>query len=373
MFRRITESNPDRARDLFRLHPSELNALLELAWKFRVWEENEENQESGGPDRRSDIPGLPDYLMELFRPIFKSNQDLFIDRSDELRTKKGKVRWDHLIYAYMVENTRIYEIFRRVLEAFFHGEQLGAPTPDSQHWLRSTEELFYREPASFSITAITSHIRQDLRSTRRNAYFRMFGMDLNHGTDDNKSYPYQKTKAVNTDFVAVFEKFLQEVWIGIVNVDNKSGSKPTDDAAIANLAEQLHDMLMARRQYGNLAREEFFFVSMMSWFHLTVSFDSPIVEALRSEASSPQQRLHKIAERVGLPAHGKSKSFFDLADPMSVILTQIEKGTYNDASAVSALYEADFVKDAMNTIITHWSITTGRDMKKRNSSLPAAS
>lgn len=371
MFRRITESNPHLARDLFRLHPSELNALLELAWKFRVWEKN---QEIGRPDRRSDISELPDYLMGLFKPIFKPNKSLFTDGgSDDVGTKQGIVRWDHLIYAYMVENTQIYEIFGRVLEAFLHGEQLGVPTPDSQHWLRNTEELFYREPASFSISAITSHIRPDLRASRRNAYYRMFGMDLNHGTDDNKPYPFQKAKTANTNFVAAFENFLQEIWIGIVNVDNESGSKPTDDAAIANLAEQLHDMLMARWQYGNLAREEFFFVSMMSWFHLTLEFNSPIVAALRAEASSSQQRLFKIAERVGLPAHGKSKSFFDLADPMSWLLTQIEMGTYNEASAVPALYEAGPVQDEMKAIITHWSITTGRNMKAKKSSQPTAS
>ncbi len=366
MFRRITEYNHESAKHLFRLHPSELSALLEMAWKFRVWEADE--KVIGRPDWRSGIPGLPDYLMKnLFNSIFSNNQNLFTAKG------AGKVRWDHLIYAYMVENTQIYEIFGRVLEVFLHGEQLGVPTADSQHWLRNTEELFYREPASFFITAITSHIRPDLRSTRRNAYYRMFGMDLNHGTDDNKSYPYQKAKAANTNFVTAFENFLREVWVGIVNVNNTSGSNPKDDATIANLAEQLHDMLMARRQYGNLAREEFLFVSMMSWFHLTVEFDSPIVEALRAESSSPQQRLHKIAERVGLPAHGKSKSFFDLADPMSWLLTQIEMGTYNEASEVPALYEAGSVQDAMKDIITHWSISTGRNMKAEKSSQPAAS
>ena len=35
--------------------------------------------------------------------------------------------WDHLIYAYMVENTRVYEIFRRVLEEYAYGERLGVP------------------------------------------------------------------------------------------------------------------------------------------------------------------------------------------------------------------------------------------------------
>ena len=54
------------------------------------------------------------------------------------------ILWDHLIYAYMVENTRIYEVFRRVLHEFLHGEKLGVPgSADSQRWLRVTEELFF--------------------------------------------------------------------------------------------------------------------------------------------------------------------------------------------------------------------------------------
>ena len=99
-------------------------------------------------------------------------------------------RWDHLIYAYMIENTRIYEIFRRVVHEFLHGEKLGAPgASETQLWLRTTEELFYRDPPPFSITTVSSHIRPDLRSSRRNAYQRMFGMDLNHGTDENAAIP----------------------------------------------------------------------------------------------------------------------------------------------------------------------------------------
>lgn len=367
MFRRITESNPSKAEDLFRLHPAELNALLELSWKYRVWNQG---WELGRPDRRSDIPELPDYLLNLYGSLVTANQAFFAAGDD---VGVGSVRWDHLIYAYMVENTRVYEIFRKVLEAFLHGEQLGVPTPDSQHWLRNTEELFFRDPAPYSITSVSSGIRSNLDATRRNAYYRMFGMDLNHGTGDNKPFPYEKAKAANSDFVAVFEKFLQEVWVGISNVNNSSGSNPTDNATIANFAEQLHDMLMARRQSGNLSREEFFFVSVMSWFHLSVEFNSPIVVALRAQASSSQQRLNKIAERVGMPAHGKSKNFFDLSDPMSQLLTQIEVGTYNDPGAVGALYQAGTVQDDMRTIITHWSITTGHDMKAGKSTVPAES
>ncbi len=139
----------------------------------------------------------------------------------------------------MIENTRIYEIFRRVVHEFLHGEKLGVPgSAESQRWLRTTEELFYRDPPPFFITAITGYTRPDIHATRRNAYQRMFGMDLNHGTDDNKPYPYVKAEAANSEFVSTFEEFLREVWVGMENVNNTSGANPTDDAKIADLAEE---------------------------------------------------------------------------------------------------------------------------------------
>ena len=71
---------------------------------------------------------------------------------------------------------------------------------------------------------------------------------------------FDTAKAYNGEFVNTFEEFLREVWIGIVNVKNESGSNPTDNAEIANLAEKLYDMLTTRRLGGNLAIEEMFFV-----------------------------------------------------------------------------------------------------------------
>jgi hypothetical protein len=108
----------------------------------------------------------------------------------------------------------------------------------------------------------------------------------------------------------------------------------------------------------------------MSWFHLTLEFNSPIVVALRSEAASPEERLFKIAERVKLPAHGRSRSFFELADPISRVLTLIETGTVNNPAAAPAFYKpaaagANTIPDDMRHIITRWSIVTGRDMKTR--------
>jgi hypothetical protein len=275
--------------------------------------------------------------------------------------------WDHLIYAYMVENTRVYEIFRRVLEEYAYGERLGVPTDDSQRWLRTTEQLFYKDNPPFQIYSLASWIRPDIRAVRRNAYQRMFGMDLNHGTDDNRPYPYPRAAAANTEFASTFEELLREVWRAIENVRNQVGANATDVTTIANLARALFDMLRVRRQeqVGNLGRDELWHVSTMDWLHLTLSFNTPIVHDLKAEANSAAERLLKIGERVGLPGHSRSDSYFRLATNMSLILRELELGTFNDPGGAAALFQTGVFQAAMQETITHWSIATGRDVKIR--------
>lgn len=372
MFRRFAGAVPNGAEELFKCHPAVLMTLLEVAWEYREKDDLTKTPvlPLGHPGRRSAIGELPDYWLVPLREaasIFAPTRPVGIGE-EPTDGDKQTVLWDHLIYAYMIENTRIYEIFRRVLYEFLHGEKLGPPTEEAQFWLRNTEELFFRDPPSFSITNITSHIRSDMRASRRNAYHRMFGMDLNHGTDDSRPYPYVKAEAYNNEFVTIFEEFLRESWIAISNFSNTSGANPTDQGKMNNLAANLQNMLMSRRTNGNLSREEFVFVSMMSWFHLTVEFNSSIVQSLRAEAGGAEQRLFKIAQRVGLPAHGLSKSYFDIADPISRVLIQIEaSGTGIVPALVATKGPANptpnEIQRTVNDIITHWSLITGRDMK----------
>jgi hypothetical protein len=199
-------------------------------------------------------------------------------------------------------------------------------------------------------------------------------MELNHGTDDGKPYPYVRADAANNEFIATFEEFLREVWIGMIYSKATATSNPTDSAKIALLANKLKNMMESRRQDGNLSTAEFPAVTAMHWFHLTLQYkndstSSPIVKALRAEADGTEQRLFKIAERVGLPAHVLSKHFFDIADPISRILIQIETGDFDTPDAVPALFtrvdEANTPEAAMRTIITHWTAITGRDVKAR--------
>lgn len=326
--------------NIFLLRSNELAALLEVAWDERL-----------DPAIRP-TESLQDNLLNPWLATFGG-----------LRPPAQSVRWDHLIYAYMIENTRIFEIFGRVLHEFLHGERLDIPSAQGQRWLQNTEELFYRDAPPFLVYGVRSDIRPDIRASRRNAYYRMFGMDLVHGMDDGRPYLYVKPTAANREFVSTFEQFLQEVWRAISNFTNAVGPNATDVEAIRSLAERLNNMLLARRRAGNLSREEFFFVSAMSWFHLTVETDSPIVHDLSAEAPSPAERLQKIGERVGLFPHRQSGAFFHLATTMSPLLIEIESGIYNLTANVPLLFSNTPIRNTIQEIITPWSLATGRNIK----------
>lgn len=363
------------AMRVFEQHPAALARFLEEAWRAR--------------ERTADNPALayPDNMLKFEVRSYLDNQvaqasgDFYqlplagapapID-PPHLANAAVPATWDQLIYAFMIENTRVFEIVGEVLSQCLGGERLAIPSSEGQQWLRATEELFFRDAPHFAITSVTSIIRPDPRAMRRNAYYRMFGMDLNHGTNHNRPYPYQKPQAANREFVATFEELLREVWRGVENAANTSGPNTTDDESIANLARVLRDMLTARRggQRGNLSREEFTAVATMSWLHLTLQFDSPIIVDLKAEATSPEERLRKVGERVGLPAHSRSYDYFWLAPAISRILTRIEQKEFSTASTARLLYftppgVTDLARDDMMTIINHWSTATGRDMKAR--------
>ena len=148
----------------------------------------------------------------------------------------------------MIENTRAYEIMGRVISEYAQGERLGVLQQDASYqWLRTTEELFYKDASPFQPFNLVSRIRPDIAATRRNAYYRMFGMDLNHGRDGAAAYPYIKPPVANREFVATFEEFLREVWRAIENANNLLANNPTDFPAIQDLALRLQNMLTARR------------------------------------------------------------------------------------------------------------------------------
>jgi hypothetical protein len=279
--------------------------------------------------------------------------------------------WHHLMYAYLVESTGVFEIFAEVVRRLVVGEALGTLSTDGTRWLRATEELFFRDPPLFSITGMVSEARPLSRVTRRNAYWRMFGFDLPHGLP---AYPAagggrQDWKAhvglgVNSDFRAKWSELLRQVWFGLENSANTSGANPTDPSYVSLLCVAIKDMLNNRRRGGLLAREEFAHVTVLSWFHLTLQTNTAIVRDLKAEATSPADRLSMIAQRVGMAPAARSRELFDLAEPMSSVLRAIELGLFDDSTAASTLFDsATPLGVEMRNVINLWQSATGERVK----------
>lgn len=290
--------------------------------------------------------------------------------------------WDHLGYGYVLENTRVIQILRRVVREYRTGEGLGIPSLGTQRWLNATETLLFGAANPLTSWLSTSNIRQDAEAVRRNAYWRLFGLDLAFGGDDNGPPVYDKTRAANTGFVPVFEELLFELWQAISNVRNTSGSNNADDDRIYRLSEQLKYELLSRRKSNMLKREELSAATVLGWADLTLRFDSPIVVDLRAQASSAGERLSLIGERVGLPAHSKSASFFSMASDLSIFLRSIEAGLVAEPELAWILYLEQQpatttppqpsdpplpkpIGSESRRVITEWAAATGKDLKSR--------
>ena len=278
--------------------------------------------------------------------------------------------WHHLSYAYLIEATGVAEIFLEVVRRLVVGETLGPLSIDGTRWLRATEELFYRDPPLFSIGGVVSEARPEARISRRNAYWRMFGMDLPHPavspriSGGEQPWKTDVGAGVNTDFRQKWAELLRQVWIGLVNSANTSGTNPTDPAYLTLLCQSLRDMFNNRRKGGLLAREEFAYVTLLSWFHLTLQTDTPIVRDLKADATSPAERLTKIAQRVGMSPAARSREMFELAEPMSSLLRAIELGSFDDPTAASVLFDdATALGAEMRNVVNLWQSATGERIK----------
>ncbi len=281
--------------------------------------------------------------------------------------------WHHLAYAYLLENTGVVEIFAEVIRRAAMGETLDIQGNQAVQWLRGTEELFFRDPAPYSITGVTSQLRPEARLVRRNAYWRMFGMDLAHpigprGSANGNAQEWKQHtgNGVNTTFREKWSELLRQIWLGYENRNNAVGANATDDAYLQLLCDSLRDMMNMRRRGGFLAREEFASVALLSWFELTLSADTPIVAALNAQATSAADRLALIARHVGMNPAPRSRELFELAELMSVLLRVIEAGAFANPALAATLYmPGTALATTVNRIIDLWQSATGERVKDR--------
>jgi hypothetical protein len=263
--------------------------------------------------------------------------------------------WHHLIYAFCIEATNVMAIYRKLIVTASNSEQFSFFHDPSQRWMRNTESLWRMTRGATEI------VSDGAGRARRNAYYRMFGLDISKML--NQDLPFEKPEAANTSFVQVFEELLYEVWNAFTNRDNSSGPNTTDPVAIREICRTLHDMLTDRRLYGTLTQPEFAAVAEMSWYYLPLDGNSPIIQDMRTEATTPDERLRRLGEAVGVPAHPKTRSLLKLAERVSLLLIEIEQDVYTNNESVKRLYEGGETTQDMLEIINEWSILVDRDMK----------
>lgn len=286
--------------------------------------------------------------------------------------------WDHLIYAYMIENTRALQIFGRLVREFRTGEALGSASPLTQRWLDTTEALLFGAEAPFPSFRATSQLRPDPEAVRRNAYARLFKLELAFGTEVNGPAAYPKPLAVNSAFVGLLEELLYECWRAVTNIRNLVGMNETDDDRIYRIAEELAFMLDERTQNGNLAREELAAVAAASWIELVLSSNNDVIRDLRAEAVSVDGRLKLIGEKLRMAPHSRSDALFGLAVPLSDVLRTVQLRILRDGRDAWLLYSTVVPNGVVlppnalvplgpqiQRIVTEWSAATGRDLKAR--------
>src|SRR6516162_8864952 len=166
MFRQLVTPGPpgppplppavqDNINSLFVYHPLQLSATIETYWLNRV---TAASQESGSPF----LPWPPQMAVNILNMPFFPGYDwsggspvplppgagltppppsftVPLNQPGIVNTWDGfgafppagmqSTNWDHLIYAYLIENTRIYEIFSKVLETYMFSEELETPSP----------------------------------------------------------------------------------------------------------------------------------------------------------------------------------------------------------------------------------------------------
>ncbi|MEO0688972.1 MAG: hypothetical protein AAFY51_01600 [Pseudomonadota bacterium] len=285
--------------------------------------------------------------------------------------------WYHLGYSYTLENTRMMQIFARVVELYRTGEEMGIPSLETQAWLDTTESLIFNAGNPISAWLSTSAVRENPENVRRNAYWRLLGLDLAFGPDGGDATPYVKAKASNSNFRPLFEELLHELWQSMENQNNTSGATQADPDRVYRIAQELGYILRSRRQNLTLDREELSAATALGWINLTLQFNSRVMVDLKVEATSAAERLRLIGEKVGLPAHSRSAALIAMAADLSVLLRVIETGLITSPDDAPVLYlstkpaswsatSPQPIGTSVRRVITEWAAASGKDLKARS-------
>lgn len=332
------DGNHPRYVDVFDLHSSAISGLLEDIWAARYLEMS--GAYAMSDDERAYARAGAAVSRQIRRGYAGNVYPQTLPAGSWPGDDTHHAGYDHLIFALCMETTNVYEIFARVLAEFERGTALAAPSVRGLNWLRRTRELFYSPQPPSSVLCLTSDINPDVRAARDRAYRILFGFGIDHPTYQGQPFPRVDVTTANEGFRGTLVALFQEIWRNYVNIRNTSGPDDADPEAVRLLAQELYGLLTTARRAGYLDQAEFASVAAMSWFYLTLQADYPIIQDLQAQASTPWDRLARIAARVGMPVHPHTRHLILLAESLSPLLRLTEAGRFN-GDGVDALYVPD--------------------------------
>ena len=187
---------------------------------------------------------------------------------------------------------------------------------------------------------------------------------------------FVKPAQANTQFVPLLENFLREVWQGIINHRNTSGVNTTDVVYLSELALQLKDSMLSRRnsdkdlnlyENSSLSREEYLSVIMAEWYYQVIATNTQMMQELNTEAVKPAERLANVGKLVGITPHSKSHDLYELAPLLARLLRTVEEGFYDNPLIIQNLFDptvSGTFSAEISLIISLWQKTTGTNLKQ---------
>jgi hypothetical protein len=277
---------------------------------------------------------------------------------------------DHLVYAYLIEKTGIFEIFRRASELHKSGVGMLTRSNDGQRFWRMADNLIFSAPSQNTVWDLACQIDRDEQARRRLLYS-TFGFELTASEPPAQGNIRQASTASNREFIANFEAFGYEVWRGIVNRNNNAGANDTNYEAIVTQAKWLQHSLQTMRQRSSLSLEEFRAVGVMSLLHLAVSFNSSVVKDFNAEANEPADRLDRIGQRVGIAANPNARALFEIAPYFSSLLQLVETNEVSNSAQAERLCKDRPYCDLAAKVTYLYPKAMGRDLTARRTEVVA--
>ena len=258
----------------------------------------------------------------------------------EPNERRRTFRWDHLMYAYMIENLARAQIFRRMIHEFATREARRTDQ-QSQKWLRDTKSCSTRTARRLHRRSTATSART-CRPNRRNRTSAVRDRTTTTAATNSKPYSVRQGRGgqqrVRHDVRRVPARSLGRHHLRRPPRPSSNPLTAQDRRAWRATGRTCNVTPTKRRP---VARRILPPSPRSPRFHLTLGIQeqrptsSPIVTALRARRQRHgTAHCSKIAERVGLPARGLSKHSSDLADAISRILIQIESGDDDPAEAV---------------------------------------